>query len=443
MRDLRHLLWCSIDNDDSRDLDQLTVAEACPRNREDPRRRCRRRCHGQKGLGASTSMRGKIPLRSILPPRSSPCCRKDSRRTLPLSTTRRTGMATDRRNGGRRRRIAAQSDLYEALVLNQAKLAYNSVAAWLEGNGADAAQLAAVPGLDENLRLQDRVAQKLKTLRHEHGALTLETIEARLVFDDGQLKDLQAEERTGPRTYRGLHDRGERRDGAISRAKDLPSLRRVVRTPKRWDRIGSSRRSTAQRFPRSLMPGLSGGFLHRRKPPTRSGSPIFPLLSSSSWERVNTSSKFRGAAERPLRPRGQGLLPLHRPEPPLPGPDHAALAEGGHGGTAHALRERTSWRRLAKHCTEKEDAAKKVERQVRKSAAAMLLETGSASSSMPSLPALRKKDTWVRLLHPPIEGRLKSGFEGIDVGQRLRVQLIRTDVERGYIDFRRVGEAKG
>ena len=97
---------------------------------------------------------------------------------------------------------------------------------------------------------------------------------------------------------------------------------------------------------------------------------------------------------------------------------------------------------LAKHCTEKEDAAKKVERQVRKSAAAMLLEHRIGEQFDAFVTGAAEKGTWVRLLHPPVEGRLTSGFEGLDVGQRLRVQLIHTDVERGYIDFRRVGEAK-
>jgi exoribonuclease-2 len=98
---------------------------------------------------------------------------------------------------------------------------------------------------------------------------------------------------------------------------------------------------------------------------------------------------------------------------------------------------------LAKLCTEKEDAAKKVERQVRKSAAAMLLEHRIGEQFDAFVTGAAEKGTWVRLLHPPVEGRLTSGFEGLDVGKRLRVQLIHTDVERGYIDFRRVGEAKG
>jgi RNase II-type exonuclease C-terminal S1 domain len=93
---------------------------------------------------------------------------------------------------------------------------------------------------------------------------------------------------------------------------------------------------------------------------------------------------------------------------------------------------------LAKHCTEEEDAAKKVERQVGKSAAAMLLESRIGERFDGIVTGASDKGTWVRLLHPPIEGKLVSGFEGVDVGQRLRVQLIRTDVERGYVDFKRV-----
>jgi exoribonuclease-2 len=94
---------------------------------------------------------------------------------------------------------------------------------------------------------------------------------------------------------------------------------------------------------------------------------------------------------------------------------------------------------LAKHCTEGEDAAKKVERQVEKSAAAMLLESRTGEQSDAVVTGASDRGTWVRLLHPPVEGRLARGFEGLDVGHRLRVQLIRTDVDRGYIDFKRQG----
>ena len=93
---------------------------------------------------------------------------------------------------------------------------------------------------------------------------------------------------------------------------------------------------------------------------------------------------------------------------------------------------------LAKHCTEREDDANKVERRVRKSAAALLLSGRIGESFDAIVTGASDKGTWVRLLHPPIEGRLESGFEGMDVGHRLRVQLVRTNVERGFIDFKRV-----
>jgi exoribonuclease-2 len=93
---------------------------------------------------------------------------------------------------------------------------------------------------------------------------------------------------------------------------------------------------------------------------------------------------------------------------------------------------------LGKHCTEEEDAAKKVERQVAKSAAALLLESRIGEKFDAIVTGAAQKGTWVRLLHPPIEGKLVHGFEGMDVGHRVRVQLIHTDAEQGFIDFKRV-----
>jgi exoribonuclease-2 len=331
------------------------------------------------------------------------------------------------------------SDVFGALVQNRAKLAYNSVAAWLEGTGEMPNDISAASGLDENLRLQARAARRMKEFRHVHGALSLETIEARMVFDDGSLRDVEAEKKN--RAKELIEDFMIAANGVTARYlanKKLPSFRRVVRTPKRWDRIIELAAEHRYRLPALPDAKSLEAFLMQ----ARASDPLrFPDLSLSII-------KLLGAGEYMVEPpegRSDGHFGLavkdysHSTAPNRRYPDiitqrllKAAIAGGTH---PYGLEELAA---LARHCTEKEDAAKKVERQVRKSAAALLLERRIGEQFDAIITGAAEKGTWVRLLHPPVEGRLESGFEGVDVGNRVRVELVRTDVERGYIDFRRV-----
>jgi exoribonuclease-2 len=328
-------------------------------------------------------------------------------------------------------------------VQNHAKLAYNSVAAWLEGTGAIPPEIPAVPGLEENLRLQDRIAQQLKTLRHEHGALTLETVEARLVFDADELKDLQAERKNRAKDI--IEDVMIAANGVTARflsSRGLPSFRRVVRTPKRWDRIRELAADHGQVLPAEPDARSLEGFLTKAK----AADPLrFPDLSLAII-------KLLGAGEYALEIPGgtsSGHFGLavqdysHSTAPNRRYPDLITqrLLKAAIDGRQMPY-ENGELSELARHCTEQEDAAKKVERQVRKSAAAMLLEHRIGEQFDAIVTGAADKGTWIRIFSPPVEGRLTSGFEGIDVGHRVRAQLMHTDVERGYIDFRRVGEGK-
>jgi exoribonuclease-2 len=96
-----------------------------------------------------------------------------------------------------------------------------------------------------------------------------------------------------------------------------------------------------------------------------------------------------------------------------------------------------SLERLALHCTDQEDDATRIERQVRKSAAAVLLEGRQGEMYDAIVTGASSKGTWVRVLQPPVEGRVVKGDAGVDVGDRIRVRLLSTDVERGFIDFSR------
>src|SRR5271157_2530048 len=250
-RDLRNLLWCSIDNDDSRDLDQLTVAESMPNE-------------AVKILVAIADVDAVVKKQSALDDhaRQNTTSVYTVAETFPMLPEKLSTDLTSLNLESDRLAIVIEmvvagdgslqsSDLYQATVRNRAKLAYNSVAAWLDGNGPMPQGIGTVSGLDENLRLQDRVAQKLKALRHLNGALDLERIEARPVFDGDELKDLAAE--SSNRAKDIIEDFMIAANGVAARylaSKDFPSLRRVVRVPKRWDRIIELAAERGSRLPK-------------------------------------------------------------------------------------------------------------------------------------------------------------------------------------------------
>lgn len=440
VRDLRGLLWCSIDNDDSRDLDQLSVSEAMPDGSvkvlvavaDVDALVTKGSAIDEHARQNTTSVYTAARIFSMLPEKLS------TDLTSLNFASDRFAMVVEMALGSDGSLL--RSYVYRALVRNKAKLAYNSVAAWLEGSGPMPAEVSAVPGLEANLRLQDGVAQQLKKLRHEHGALTLETIEARIVFDDGSLRDLEAERKNRAKDI--IEDLMIAANGVTARflaAKGLPSFRRVVRTPQRWDRIRELAADQDHTLPEAPDARALEAFLAkaRERDPLR-----FPDLSLSVI-------KLLGAGEYAVEVPGgatSGHFGLavrdysHSTAPNRRFPDlitQRLLKSALSGRTLPYTNEELS--ALAKHCTEKEDAAKKVERQVRKSAAAMLLEHRIGEQFDAMVTGAADKGTWVRLFHPPIEGRLASGLIGLDVGHRVRVELVSIDVERGYIDFRRVG----
>ena len=296
-----------------------------------------------------------------------------------------------------------------------------------------------VGGLDENLRLQDRMAQKLKALRHLHGALNLETIEPRPVFDGDELKDLEAERKN--RAKEIIEDFMISANGVTVRylaSKRFPSLRSVVRTPKRWDRIielASDHGFTLAQKPDSKA-------LEQFLTSAKAADPLrFPDLSLSVI-------KLMGAGEYVVELPGAsaaghfGLAVkdyAHSTAPNRRYPDLITqrLLKAAMAGSSLSY-ENDELQVLAKHCTEEEDAAKKSnDKSENLRQRCCWNRIGERFDAI--ITGASDQGTWVRLLRPPIEGKLVSGFEGMDVGQRLRVQLVRADVDRGYIDFKRIG----
>jgi exoribonuclease-2 len=439
MPDLRNLLWCSIDNDDSRDLDQLTVAETMPAGTVKilvaiadvdaiVKKPSALDDHARQNTTSVYTIAKTFPM---LPEKLSTDLTSLNYESDRLAVVVEMVFATDGSLQG--------SEVYRATVRNRAKLAYNNVAGWLESNGPPPPGIGAFGGLDENLRLQDRMAQKLKTNRHAAGALDLETMEARPVFVGNQLKDLVPDKPNRAKDL--IADFMIAANGVVARylaSKQFPSLRRVVRTPKNWDRIVGLAAEQSVTLPQQPDPLALEKFLVSAKvaDPLR-----FPDLSLSMI-------KLLGAGEYVVQRPGDSVVGhfglavkdyAHSTAPNRRYPDLITQRLLKAAMVANAWPyDNGELEALAKHCTEEEDAAKKIERQVAKSAAAMLLESRIGEQFDAIVTGASDKGTWVRIFQPPIEGKLESGFEGLDVGHRLRVQLIRTDVDRGYIDFKRV-----
>jgi ribonuclease R len=323
-------------------------------------------------------------------------------------------------------------------VKNRAKMAYRSVAAWLDGKAPTPDAMAAVPGMDEQVRAQDAVAQRLRQARLERGALDFQTIEVRPIFSGNAVSALSEDYDNRARDL--IEDFMIAANGATAtflEAHGFPSIRRVVRSPERWDRIEALAAEFGVRLPPDPDSRALAAFLTAR----RSADPLrFPDLSLSVIKLLGAGEYV---VERPGQD-GEGHFGLavkdytHSTAPNRRFPDlvtqrlvKAAAAGAGVPYTPGELDD------IAAHCTDMEDEAHKVERLVKKAAGALLLESQIGRAFDAVVTGASKKGTWVRIFEPPVEGKLERGFEGLDVGNRLRVRLIHTDARRGFIDFAR------
>jgi exoribonuclease-2 len=332
-----------------------------------------------------------------------------------------------------------KSSIYRAWVRNHAKLAYNSVAAWLDKTGTMPEGIAAVPGLAENLQLQDKSAQNMKNLRHQHGALSLETIEAKPVFDGDQISVLEIEEKN--RAKEIIEDFMIAANGVTARylsAKGFPSLRRVVRTPKRWERIVAIAADHKFGLPAEPDSKALEAFLVREKAADPLGFPdlslsVIKLLGAGEYIAELPDGNAPGHFGLAVKDYAHSTAPNRRYPDLL---TQRLLKAALDGKPAPYSKDELDV--LAAHCTSAEDAANKVERRVEKSAAALLLEDRIGEQFEAIVTGASEKGTWVRLFSVPVEGKVVQGFEGMDVGERVRVQLASVDVQQGFIDFKKV-----
>lgn len=440
IRDLRSLLWCSIDNDDSEDLDQLSVGEdvgdgsakifvaiadvdaVVPKDSAVDR-------HAQYN---TTSLYTPAQIFPMLPEKLSTDITSLDPGVDRLSMVIEMTVSPEG--------LVIASDIYRAMVHNYAKLAYNSVAAWLEGTGEIPEPITKVPGLEKNIRTQNDVAQRLKKQRALRGSLDFETIQTKPVFDGEKLVALEVERRNTSKSI--IEEFMVASNGVTARflaSKNFPSIRRVVKVPKKWDeivRLAANHKHKLPALPNSKALDL---FLVKQK----DADPItFPDLSLSII-------KLLGAGEYAvLYPGGtaDGHFGLavkdyaHSTAPNRRYPDvitqrllKAAMDNKPVPYSNSELEE------LARYCTEAEEASKKAERQIRKSAEAMLMESHIGETFDAVVTGTVEGKAWVRLLEIPVEGMLLFPDPGITLGQSVRVQLDQADPVRGFIDFKKAG----
>lgn len=439
IHDLTALPWCSIDNDDSRDLDQLTFCDGLPAGAVKVLVAVAD-VDALVGKGTAIDTHAWVNTTSIY----------TSARMFPMLPERLSTDLTSLNPDQDRLAIVsemvidadasiARASVYRALVRNKAQLAYDAISAWLDGHGPLPQAADRIAGLDAQLRAQDALAQRLRVRRHAQGSLELETFEPRAVFDGERVVDIRQQEHNRARqlieelmiatnecTARHLAQAG----GA--------SLRRVVRSPDRWLRIVEVARSYGATLPASPDSRALGAFLAKRH---RADPLRFPDLSLVIVKLMGPGEYVvERAGSTPVGHFGLAVQDyMHSTAPNRRFPDLITLrmvkAHLAGRRPPYSLEELTA---LADHCTAQEDAVRKVERRMRKSEAALVLESHVGQRFDAIVTGCSDSGTWVRIFTPPAEGRLVTGEQGLQVGRQLRVKLVLADVERGFIDFVRV-----
>jgi exoribonuclease-2 len=439
-QDLRGLLWSSIDNDTSKDLDQIEWAERLPDGRirvlvgvaDVDARITRGTIIDKHASSETTSVYTGVKVFPMLPAELSEGItslneNQDRVAVVIELCVDATGTATD-------------GKAYRALVRNKAQLAYNSVGAWLEGKGPAPEKVAASAELATQLKLQDEAAQRMEGSRFQHGALDLETIETRPVMLGEQAVQIVSLQKN--RATSLIEEFMIAANGVIARTFEgagVASIRRIVRTPKRWDRIVELAAGLGTTLPADPDSKALNDFLlvQKKRDPDH-----FPDLSLAV-----------------VKLMGPGEYVLVRPNEQSPGHFGLAVQDYTHSTApnrrfsdvvtqrlmkawfAHAQQpySESELDAIAQRCTLMEDGARKVEREMQKRIAAVVLHPRIGQSFPAIVTGVNQYGTFVRALNPQVEGMLvnvgKPGSRRIDVGDRLTVKLVSTDPERGFIDF--------
>jgi exoribonuclease-2 len=436
VRDLRNLLWSSIDNDTSRDLDQIEVAERLPNG-------------DMKVLVGIADVDAFVPKQTAIDQHAA------RETTTVYAGVRNFPMLPEELSTGKTSLLENQdclsvviefvadagghvtsSDVYRALARNRAQLQYNSVGAWLEGTATAPAKVAASTDLQAQLRLQNEIAQKLKNQRFANGALNLQTDELRPLILNDQVVDMEKQQKNHATEL--IEDFMIAANGVVARMLErVSSLRRIVKQPERWDRIVQLAATFGEKLPPDPDSKALNDFLLKRK--------------------ASDPDHFADLSLAVIKLIGPGEYVLERPGDPSPGHFGLAVQDYTHSTAPNRRFPDIVTQRLIKavlagqpnpyseneltaiaaNCTQKEDAARKVEREMSKRLAAIAMQNRIGAIFDAIVTGVTPHGTFVRALQPHVEGLLAQGAQGIDVGDKLRVKLIRTDVQHGYIDFAR------
>jgi exoribonuclease-2 len=435
-QDLRGLLWSSIDNDTSKDLDQIEWAEQLP----DGRIRVLigvADVDARVGLGTVLDSHAKSETTSVY----------TGVKVFPMLPAELSeGITSLNENQDRAAHViefsvdaagtVSEGKVYAALVRNQAQLAYNAVGAWLEGTGPAPAKVAASASLAAQLKLQDSAAQRMVGGRFQHGALDLETVETRPVMLADQAVDIVRLDKN--RATSLIEEFMVAANGVIARTFEdagVASIRRIVRVPKRWDRIVEVAQGLGATLPAEPDSKALNDFLlaQKQKDPDH-----FPDLSLTV-----------------IKLMGPGEYVLVKPNELSPGHFGLAVQDYTHSTAPNRRFPDVVTQRLVKallahkpqpyseddlnaiavHCTLMEDNARKVERDMQKRIAAVVLHPRIGQSFPAIVTGVNKYGTFVRTLDPHVDGMVVQGGKGLDVGDKVTAKLISTDPQRGFIDF--------
>ena len=439
IRDLRHLLWFSIDNDDTQDLDQLSVAEPLTDG-------------GTRLLVAIADVDCLVPKGGAVDAHAAANTTSvyTAAGVFPMLPEQLSTGATSLHEGQERLALVVDmqvsedgtvgaSEVYRGHVLNKARLTYDAVSAWLDGQAPSLPSFAALPDLEAQLRLHDRLAASLRKWRQARGALNMQTISARPVFVNGRLADLQPDLKNRAKDL--IADVMIATNAATARflaARAFPSLRRFLQAPRRWDRIVALAASHGATLPAEPDALALDRFLNARRLADAAG---FADLSLAVVKMLG-SGEYLAA---PAGSGGQGHFGLavndyaHSTAPNRRYPDLVTqrLLKAAVAGVPppYAAEELAG---IARHCTVQEDNASKVEREVLKAAGASLLQGRIGEMFDAIITGAAPKGTYARIPSPLLEGRVVRGFEGLDVGDLARLRLVAVDPVRSHIDFERV-----
>ena len=435
IRDLRSLLWSSIDNDTSRDLDQIEVAERAPN-------------------GDVKVMIGIADVDAFVPSQTPIDQHAATETTTVYTGVRNFPMLPEELSTGITSLLEEQdrlaiiiefvigssgavtaSELYRALVRNRAQLQYNSVGAWLEGAEEAPAKIHNSNDLQEQLKLQDEVAQRLKGQRQQQGALNLQTDEVHPLVLNNQVVEIVKQQKN--RATELIEDFMVAANGVVARKlENVSSLRRIVRTPERWDRIVQLATGKGDRLPAEPDSKALNDFLIRQK---AADPDHFADLSLAVIKLIGPGEYVLEKAGE-IAPGHFGLAVQDYTHATAPNRRFAdvvtqRLIKATIAGqkSPYSDDELTA---IAANCTQKEDAARKVERDMSKRLAAVAMQHRIGEAFDAIVTGVTDHGTFVRVLQTHVEGLLIQGH-GLDVGDRLRAKLVSVNVEKGYIDFAR------